>query len=189
MASTILFVTGNEKKFADAVGTFEGSVPFTLVQQPYDLEEIQSDSQEEIAVRKARYAWEHFRAPLLIDEAGLFFKQYHNFPGTFSTYVYDSLREEGLYKLFKPGDPAYFRVVFAFADADGQVTCFSGSLDGTMRYVDGSLDPKFPFSDIFIPNGSTLSYQELAERGEKGPYSVRGQALGKFAAWYREKYA
>lgn len=187
---TIYFATGNKGKFEDLLDQcVSRDLPFALEQLVCDVDEIQSDDQVEIAMRKARAAWEQERKPLLVDDAGMFFEQYHNFPGTFSKYIYRSLKLEGLQKLFAPGDKAYFAVVFAFADEQGEVTPFQAKLSGSLIYAQPEeIDPALPFTAMFVPEGATKSYQQLARDGEKGPFAVRAHALDKFLVWFKQRY-
>ena len=76
--SNLSFVSSNENKYAevrDILSGFELDVKFVC----HTLEEIQSDSLEEIAKRKADDAFEKICRPIIIEDDGLFINSLEDF--------------------------------------------------------------------------------------------------------------
>ncbi len=177
------YVTSNPGKAREAEDYFDGSVE----RVDYDYTEIQSDSLATIAAAGAREAHDAVGGPVLVDDAGLFVDALGGFPGPYSSFVYDTVGTERVWRLAEPEDDhrASFRVVLAYCDAttldrqpDG-VQTFEGRVTG--RLVAPRGDDGFGYDPIFEYDGQTFA--EMAAR-EKNAVSHRGRALEKFAEWY-----
>jgi XTP/dITP diphosphohydrolase len=85
---TVTYITGNPKKYANAVSFFK-SYPIELLQQKIDLDEIQSNRAEEIAIKKARDAFLSVGEPLFINDASWHIPALNGFPGPYMRYMLD----------------------------------------------------------------------------------------------------
>lgn len=182
----LYFVTGNSGKFSEVSGYVARYAPYIEIEQSYfPLVEIQDDSQESIARHKASQAYEALKKPVLVDDSGIFFERYNQFPGVYTKFVYDSIGLEGLLRLTNPGDRATFRLVLVYQDAEGQQV-FEGSCSGIIQH-DSSYhtQPGFPYDALFRPDGSGgKTFAQLRIEGTIDLYNYRIGALKKFISWY-----
>jgi XTP/dITP diphosphohydrolase len=108
------YVTTNEGKVREAREYLDD-----VAQLDYDYLEVQADSLGPIAAHGAREAYRHARAPVLVDDAGLFVDALGGFPGPYSSYVEDTLGVERVGELCA-AEPeprrAAFRCTLAYCD-------------------------------------------------------------------------
>lgn len=181
--------TGNAGKFEEIKNYMDRYAPsFLLKQFSVDIEEIQSLDQKVVAIAKAKKAWEMLKKPLLIDDGGIFFEGYQQFPGTLSKYVLQGLGFEGLFKLVDDNHRAAFIMQMVYVD-ENNIELFEGRCDGVIVRPDKlTVHPHLPFISIFKPNGSDKTFAELRKTPEFEKYSFRYQALKQFVAWHTMHY-
>lgn len=186
----IYYATSNPSKFQEAKQFFQTYLPdIELEQYGDDVPEIQTLNQEEIAVRKARKAWERIQAPVIAEDAGVYFTQYHEFPGTLTKFIYKALGMDGIFRLVENGDTAYFQLHLVYYYDKDQYKLFKGKTDGSIRKPEELLAPESaPYDDIFVPDGSDKSYTELRQENGLEPFNFRVKALKQFAEWYKNRY-
>lgn len=190
MKNEIYYVTGNAGKFEEVQKFFAMHETNIIVKQfDVDIEEIQTLDQKKIAVDKAHKAWNLLKKPLLLDDGGLFFERYNQFPGTMSKFIFHALGFEGIFKLVNEGDKAAFILQMVYIDGNILET-FEGRCDGTIvKHVDVATHPQLPLTAIFKPDGSDKTYAELRHTPEFVNFAFRQRALKKFLEWYGEKYS
>ncbi|MFB5598187.1 MAG: non-canonical purine NTP pyrophosphatase, partial [Nitrosopumilaceae archaeon] len=111
----VFFASSNINKYIEAkkiLDNFGISLGFFKC----DLEEIQSDSVNQIALRKVQDAFKQCRKPVIIEDDGLFIKSLKGFPGPFSSYVFKTIGNKGILKLVKTNRKASFQSVIAYHD-------------------------------------------------------------------------
>ncbi len=186
----IWYVTGNTLKFQEVANCFaEHNAPLILEQTDLDTDEPQTLDMLKITVTKARAAWNQLQAPALVDDSGIYFEKYHNFPGVMTKFLYQAIGIEGLTKLVDAGDKAEFRIIMAYVwgPNDDQIKFFTASCPGTIVMPDPSrsIDNHYPYDVIFKPNGSELTYDQLrSQPSGRTQFSYRIQAAQKFLQWY-----
>ena len=183
----IPYVTTNKGKFQEISHflTEYTHLPFFLAQEAFETTEIQSDDQKEIAGHKAREAWNHFKRPLLVEDAGFFFEKYHNFPGTFSKWIFKSLGFKGVSKLYQPGEKAYFKVTLCFIENPESLHFFTVESHGTLAAPSANYNAHLPYSALFIPDGYTENYQKLSDAKSPGDFYPRKMVIKKFIEWFK----
>ncbi|MFP4632987.1 MAG: XTP/dITP diphosphatase [Halobacteriota archaeon] len=175
---TLLFATGNPGKASEAK-----EILGDVERVDCDYVEVQSNSLAEIAERGARECHERLGRPVFVDDSGLFVDAYDGFPGPYSSYVYDTLGNEGLLDLMDDvdGRSAEFRCVVAYCDGD--VRSFEGVSRGRI-----SREPRgeggFGYDPVF-EHESGETYAEM-DASRKNEVSHRRKALESFADWYTE---
>ena len=82
----VYYVTGNPRKVEEAQKMLS-KFDINVEQIKLDIEEIQSDSFEDIALNKARQAYEQVKKPLFVNDSGWLFTALKGFPGPYMKYV------------------------------------------------------------------------------------------------------
>ena len=175
----MIFASTNRNKFHEVqaiLAPFGISVDFVNV----DLVELQSESLEDIAKEKAKSAFAHVKRPVIVEDDGLFVGPLKGFPGQYSSFVFQTIGNEGILKLLDGLNDrsAYFRSVITYFDGS-DLAISEGRVDG--RISDVITHGGWGYDPIFIPTGSTLTFAQLGE--EKNRFSHRRKGLENFAQW------
>ena len=150
------FCTGNKSKLKEANDYINSKIKdVSLYSNKIDFTEIQSNSQQEILLDKMKQAISKTDRPFIIDETGIFFNKYNNYPGTLTKYVIKSLGVEGIKRLLSETDnTAYFKTTILYSENKQDYKFFEGVLKGKIVIDENKIDNlDFPFSSIFIPDG------------------------------------
>ncbi len=194
MALIITFVTSNAHK-ARAVLKYTEPFGVQVVHKTLPLVEPQADTIEEVALSKARQAYQYCHAPVLVEDGGFCVDELSGFPGPYTKYVLQTIGVAGLLKLARdlPTRTCMFRSVMVYMDENEQAHTFVddrgvGILADT---IDSTPCPE-AWSElwrIFIPAGSTKPLTALSaqERAEALGEWQRESVYTRFGAWYREQ--
>jgi XTP/dITP diphosphohydrolase len=181
MSSSIFFASSNKDKFREAekiTSKFGLKIKFLKS----NLQEIQSDTLEEIARHKAIQAFSICLKPVIVEDAGLFIKSLNGFPGPYSSFVFKTIGNKGILHLVSKPRSASFRSIIAYCEKKGDVHLFSADIQGTISKKEQGL--RWGFDPIFIPDGKNKTYSQLLDKNQ---ISHRYLALKKFANWYLHK--
>ena len=179
--SSVFFVSSNKNKFEEAkeiLAKFRISLKFFKC----SLQEIQSDSLEEVAFHKALDAFSRYSKPVIIEDDGLFINSLKGFPGPYSSFAFKTIGNEGILKLVKSKRSATFQSVIAFCDKKDDVRLFKSEVKGKISQK--PIGKKWGYDPIFVPDGQTKTYAQIKE---KNLVSHRYLAIKKFANWYLHK--
>lgn len=161
---TVYYVTGNPSKFKLFAQFVPAQAGIELKQLAYNLSEEQIEDQQEIALSKAKQAWNHIKSPLIVDEVGVYFHKYNNFPGAFTKFVYKGLGFEGIYKLMEDGDTLSIELIVVYAQSASDFKVFTTKVSGSFKKpVEQHHDNNAPFDLVFVPDGFDKSYVELEQ--------------------------
>src|SRR5215203_1962852 len=180
-AMKAIFVTTNERKRREV----QEILGFELERADLDLPEIQAIDPAEVAADKARAAREALGAPVLpvlVEDSGLMVDAWGGFPGALTKWLMGSVGNEGLLRMFAPGDDRSARAVcvVALAEADGAVRTFRGEVQGALALeVRGA--GGFGYDPVFIPEWSSMTYAEMGEG--KNADSHRARAFRAVKEW------
>jgi len=94
-SSELFFASSNEHKFEE-VQRILSNLGVNIKLFKTTLEEIQSNSLNEIAKRKAIDAFTKIQKPIIIEDDGLFINSLNGFPGPYSSYAYDTIGNKGI---------------------------------------------------------------------------------------------
>lgn len=133
----------------------------------FQFDELASVNLEDVAIGKARQVGAIMSEPFIIDDAGIFFDAYPNFPGAFTKHVFKAVGYDGIFRLLKgKSRGAYFKCVIAYKEAKNKILTFDGACRGTISTaVEGKISHSSPFNRLFIPDGEDKTFSELdAER-------------------------
>ncbi|KAF6247885.1 non-canonical purine NTP pyrophosphatase, RdgB/HAM1 family [Nitrosopumilus sp. b3] len=176
----LFFVSSNNHKYAEAKSILE-TFGIKLGFLKSNLEEIQSNSLDEIAVRKAKDAFSKFKKPVIIEDDGLFINSLSGFPGPYSSYVFKTIGNDGILNLLKNNRKAKFVSIITYCDKTN-LQSFHAKLDGIIsKFQKGK---GWGYDPIFIPKNSQITF---AQMNEKNKFSHRYKALKKFSNWYLHK--
>ncbi len=184
---SLLFVSTNKHKFEQLQVALK---PFgvELKHREFEMVEFPSDSLEEIAVGKVRQAFEKFREPLIVDDTGMYFDAYKNFPGTDAKKMFIALNYDGIFRLLQgKSRKAEFKTVICYIDSPDNLKCFEASMKGEI--TEKVFKPKkrgLPYNRIFIPKGETDVLINLPLK-KRALINQRGLAAAKFGKWLKEK--
>ena len=180
----ITFITGNQHKVKEAQGIFH---QFDIQVEHIDLgyPEIQGELID-VACFGAKDVARRLGRPVIVEDAGLFIKALNWFPGTYSSYVQDTLGNEGILKLMNSVEDRYaeFRSVIGYATPKTEPETFLGVVGGHIAHQENGKHG-FAYDPLFIPEGHKLTFGELT-RDEKNEFSHRRRSLEKFALWYKD---
>ena len=181
--SELFFASSNENKFQEAERILTNlgvKVNFSKT----TLEEIQSNNLNDIAEKKAIYAYDLIQKPVIIEDDGLFINALDGFPGPYSSYVYDTIGNKGIMNLLENSEvrDAKFVSIIAYCDSDCDVKLFESSIPGKIS----SIIEKggWGYDPIFIPDGESKTYANVSD---KDKFSHRSAALTKFSNWFLDK--
>lgn len=182
----LYFVSTNHNKYLEIESILQ-KYRISVVFSKLVLTEIQSDSIEEIAIEKSKYAFAEISRPVIVEDDGLFICQLNGFPGQYSSYVYKTIGNDGILKLMNNSKQrfAVFKSFLAFSD-DMNHYGFTGESEGRIAF--GITEGGWGYDPIFIPNGSDLTFGQLQILNRKTEFSHRAKALKRFAQWYNQNY-
>jgi len=182
-SSELFFASSNENKFQETERILSNlGVQINLFKTT--LEEIQSNNLNDIAEQKAINAYDLIQKPVIIEDDGLFINSLNGFPGPYSSYVYDTIGNEGIIKLLENSEirDAKFVSIIAYCDNDSSVKLFESSIPGkispTIETGGWGYDP------IFIPAGESKTYANVSD---KDKFSHRSVSLKKFSSWFLDR--
>lgn len=179
----IAFVSTNAAKASEVQRVLGDHAEVMTV--PIEMSEHELD-QELIVRGKASQAYDKVAGPVLVDDTGVYFERYNCFPGPLIGWVWRSLGSERFCDLIDTGDRAYFRTLICYKDADKELL-FEGRLRGHLVKRLLSSETRMPISELFVPDGSTLTLAEFAADPDRGtPVLARTLALEQFALFLQE---
>lgn len=184
----IVLVTSNQQKAFEITHALR-PYGITIQAKALELDELQSIDMARVVMDKAEQAYRAIRRPILVDDTGIFFVGYHQFPGVLSRYAFMTLGFPGLFKLIQSGQRAYFCSYLAYkASVRSKPVVFKGVCRGRLiRQLRGKRKQKMPYDNIFIPDGDTETFAQLGVAG-KQRYDHRSKAVRKFARYYVKQY-
>lgn len=178
-------VTTNKDKYAEIANSLKIN---GIESKQLSLETIEiGETLEDIAISKAKQAFEKIKEPVLVDDTGLFFNSYNNFPGVFAKRMYNSLGFEGLFKLLENRDrSAMFSTVVCYYDGN-ELKIFRGDMDG---HIDTKVHPRdlehLPYDSIFVTSDKNVPLCKLTIE-ERKDISHRAIAVDKFCQWFKKE--
>jgi XTP/dITP diphosphohydrolase len=182
----VILASTNESKFNEIflyLKTFDIEIELVRL----ETVEIQANRLEDIALQKSKEAYEKIGRPLIVEDTGLFIDSLKGFPGPYSSYVLQTIGNQGILDLLlnRTNRFALFRSIIAYKDSHNNMT-FSGDTKGTIS--DHITEGGWGYDPIFIPESSSATYAQLGITNKMG-VSHRSHALNKFAEWYCGNYS
>lgn len=185
----IIFVTGNQGKLGEAVEIAK-KYSVKIIGQKIDLFEPMISNTSQILIDKVKDAYEQIGKPLIVDDAGIYFEAYPNFPGVFTKFIIKLIGFEGVFRLLEgKSRKAYFQCTVGFLNNGLEnPVLFEGRCQGRItEKASDFFSNNFEFNSIFIPEGGSKTFSEMSI-GEREEYSHRAKALEEFLNWYTKEY-
>ena len=183
-SSEVFFASSNEHKFEEAQRILS-TLGVNIKLFKTTLEEIQSNSLNEIAKRKAIDAFTKIQKPIIIEDDGLFINSLNGFPGPYSSYVYDTIGNKGIIRLLENTKlrDAKFVAIIAYYNGVDDVKLFESSIPGKISSI--IEQGGWGYDPIFIPDGESKTYASVSD---KDKFSHRSAALKIFSDWFMHKH-
>uniref|UniRef100_A0A914WT02 XTP/dITP diphosphatase n=1 Tax=Plectus sambesii TaxID=2011161 RepID=A0A914WT02_9BILA len=146
----LTFVTGNVRKLEEVKAIL---APFCdVVPHDIDLPELQG-APNDIALDKAKAAFEILKKPLIIEDTCLCYNALGGLPGPYIKWFLKKIKHEGLYKLLDGYEDktAYALCTLAYCDGQGNIKIFEGRTNGRIVPPRGPRD--FGWTPCFEPDG------------------------------------
>ena len=176
----LFFVSSNSHKYDEAKMILD-SFGIKLGFLKSDLEEIQSNSLYDVAIKKAKDAFSKHKKPIIIEDDGLFIDSLEGFPGPYSSYVFKTIGNKGILNLLKNKRRAKFVSIITYCDKK-TLQSFDGKLNGIISK--SQKGKGWGYDPIFIPNNSKKTFADMNNKNE---LSHRYKALKNFSKWYLHK--
>lgn len=168
----MIFVTGNQNKLKE----FESILGIKLNHTDLDLDEIQSVDVEEVAVHKAKQAYELLKEPVIVEDTGLYFEELNGLPGALVKFFIKKLTLDQICSLVKENRKAAAITCIAYFDGK-EAQVFKGEARGEIAKEPRG-NTNFGWDPIFIPEGSNQTFAEISFE-EKQYSSMRGKAINR----------
>ena len=186
----IAFVTSNPGKVATANEHLE-PLGLTVEQVLLDLDEIQSDSVQTVALHKAQQAFTVLRRPVIVEDSGFFIDELNGFPGPLVRHVVRSLGAEGIARIadLTVTRRCHFEGVLVHIDDHGVPRVFLDSGDGGTVAAKPTDKPQpgawSALWDVFIPPGCEVPLSALVEDDRARVFDgwSRHSVFTQFGAW------
>jgi XTP/dITP diphosphohydrolase len=189
----IYFLTTNKGKLREAELAMQ-PLGIQVESYPIEINEPSEGTIEEVALAKLKQALEYLKSDdqgktwedriLVVDDAGIFFEAYHEFPGIFTKRLFHSIGYKGMMKLLDgESRRAYFEGALAVYRL-GEIKTFKAITPGRIA-LETSVAPQnegFPYNVLFIPDGDHRVLAEMNEE-ERLSYSYRKKAFDRLGIW------
>jgi XTP/dITP diphosphohydrolase len=176
-------VTSNPHKAREISAFFQGELEVEHVN--LECPEFRHSDVGEIARGKAKFAYDHLKRPLVVDDTAFSVKALGGFPGPYAAYVLDTIGCQGILRLLEDVEEreASFETAIGYADPEG-IRIFRGRIDGVITRSPRGREG-FGYDPIFEVGGRTLAELSLEE---KSRISHRARALRAFGEWWRKSH-
>jgi XTP/dITP diphosphohydrolase len=193
--NVIFFVSNNIHKYFEIKSILhDRTTDLDLHFYKQNIVEIQDEKIEEIAIEKAKSAYNIVKRPIIIEDDGLFINSLNGFPGQYSSYVFKSIGNRGILRLLEGSRArsAFFKSIFVYTN--GIITrVFIGQINGKISST--ITDGGWGYDPIFIPlkdynddnnNNNNKTFATLSKTNKKNELSHRRIALDKFVKWFHQ---
>jgi len=176
----ISFVTGNKEKFKEVKNILD----VDLEKVSLDLAEIQDFRVERVVKDKALRAFKIVKKPLIVEDTGLYIKDFGGFPGALSKWIAKTMGYEKLCRILKGERRAFAQTVIGYFDGKNYNE-FKGKIEGQISSRPAG-KTNFGWDNIFIPKGFQKTFAQLGKE-QKNKISMRKIALQKLKKFLKNK--
>jgi non-canonical purine NTP pyrophosphatase (RdgB/HAM1 family) len=168
---TIFFITGNKGKLRE----IQALIP-DVQGVDMDLTEIQEIDAHKIIAAKLAEAQRYQPGTFIVEDTSLSIDSMNGLPGPLVKWFLKAVGVLGVYKLTETFESpkGTARTIVGYADEDGNILFFEGSIKGTVVPPRGTNG--FGWDAIFQPEGSSKTFAEMT-LDEKNQFSMRRLAV------------
>lgn len=176
-----LITTNNHKVIEAQLALKQYNIKVTQIND--EKTEHKDDTVENTAKHNAKFFANKYKKPVIVEDTGIFFETYPNFPGNNAKLMFNLLGYKGLLKLLEGENrKAYFKTAIGFCEPGRKPTLFVEEMHGAIAEdVQDINKDVLPYERIFTTNNrirlSTLSKEEKDEISHRGKAF---RALGDF---------
>ncbi len=179
----IIFITTNKHK-VEEISAILKEFNIKVKQLKMDYEEDKEATMEEISKKAAKLLSAKLNKPIIVEDTGIFFNAYNNFPGALPKFIINSIGFDGIFRLLKNKDRSvYCKTAIGYCEPGKKSIIFTGKIHGKITdKVIKSKEKAMPYNHIFIPDGEKKAVVEMS-LDKWNSISQRGKAakkLGKF---------
>jgi len=180
----IYLVTKNKHKVQE-ITTIMKEFNIDVEHIPEEKVENKNMLLKEVAEYNVKLFYKKYKKPIVVDDTGVFFKAYPNFPGNKPKRVFEKIGYKGLLKKLEGKDrTVFFKTVVGYFDGKILKT-FEGILECKADDKVHDLDVDvLPYERILMVNGRPLS---KFTREDKNKISHRAIAFRKLGEWLNKR--
>ena len=186
--SRIIYLTTNEFKFREAEIVLKGEygLDIEIMNPDFEIYEIQAKTCAEVAAFSAKYAADKLGKPCLKSDTGLYLEALGGLPGPYNAYFDKQIGVKKFLNMIKDEKNRKARLehCFAFCEPSKEPIIFTGGSTGTI-----SEEPRGEYGRwhdfFFVPDGDTRTLAEIGDADEAEKASKYGDAIDKFAKWFK----
>lgn len=181
----LTIVTGNPGKVAEIKQWLDLDPSIEIIHKDIPFNEIQDNDIEQVAKHKALAVFAQYSEPFIVEDTGIFFEAYKDFPGMYTKQLFNAVGYKGILKLTEEDNQAYFKTALAYMDMSlTEPMIFTGVTKGVIaREVGPQGKPGLPYDAIFMPEGLGKYNSELTDEEDK-QNKHRAKALREFAKFF-----
>lgn len=132
----IYYITSNQSKVKEAERIAE-DFGVEIITQNLKINEIKSLDQTFISKILATEAFKKIKKPLIVDDSGLYFENFTQFPGAFTKFLFETIGISGLSKLIgQKAIKAKWKCFLTYIDSDQTISAI-GELEGIIKIDQG----------------------------------------------------
>uniref|UniRef100_A0A7C5UV03 Non-canonical purine NTP pyrophosphatase n=1 Tax=candidate division CPR3 bacterium TaxID=2268181 RepID=A0A7C5UV03_UNCC3 len=179
----IIFTTTNKNKIKSAESVLN-RYGIDVIGEEVEVDEIQSDSPEEIIIDKIKKCYKKINKPLIAMDSGLFIESLGGFPGVYTKYILKTIGEDGLLKLTKGIKPckAYVQRTIGYTDGKEFKIFSSRGYGQIIQEKRGTNGVNYDLI-FYVPDKK----KTLAELSDKEQIKVWGDAWDQLSIWLTKK--
>ena len=168
----VYFVTSNYSKLKE----FQEMLKMRLERFDADLDEIQAIDVEKVVEHKARQAYQLLKAPVIVEDTGLYCEGLGGLPGALTKWFEKALGNARIASLVGRQRHAVARTAICYTQGR-EYHIFTGSVEGSIARSPRGKNG-FGWDSIFVPRGKRKTFAQMTAQ-EKNTISMRRKALEK----------
>jgi XTP/dITP diphosphohydrolase len=179
----LYFATANIYKLR----MYEQILNTSLQSAPIEIEDIQHVDAGEVAIYKAKRAYDILKKPVFVEQSALSIRAWGGLPGGLTTTFIGPAGVSNICKMLRPFEDKYAEAVSAIGFTDGQL------LRKFIGVVPGEIPPEprgsgYSWNNIFIPAGFSKTLGEMTPE-EILSISSRRRSVVEFMRFLQHNYA
>jgi XTP/dITP diphosphohydrolase len=181
--SSLAFVTGNARKFRDMTHALE-PLGIEVEQLKLDVDEIQSDNAEKVALAKAKNAYRQAGRPVVVNDSYWTIPALKGFPGAYMSHVAKWLTAEDFLRLMEGKSDRSICCTETLVYFDGKRSkVFSHDYWG--RFIDEPRgETAHDIDRVIVLNGQEMTVAENERANNHSSIAPEDSIWHEFAKWY-----